>query len=439
MQRRMVSSGSPPYVLLRAMRARHGLRRAFVPPIVLTVIAVLSGTVLGSSFLSSVASFTSNESYALLPVGGCMISPPSGWSALAPNPARSDGPMAYDAADGYVLEFGGSAGFTTLLGDTWSYLGGCWTEREAADTGSTCYTNPPTDTTTGPCPLPRAGANMVWDGHPADCTTLFPSDTQGCVVLFGGCTSIGSQGGGFFVGGGFACAAGTFAADTWEYYGGSWAQVTTQGTAPPGRIDFGMAYDALDTKVVIVAGSTAQSCGASKCTITVTSDSWKFNGGGTNPTWTQICAAGACGSPAISSRWGPALTYDASDQELVLYGGSSVTASLGDSYTFTVAGGWSQVCSSCAPGLRAFAAFAWDPTYTVAALVGGYNSGTSTYDSSTYTFVTGTFTAGCNPCSFIGRSQADLAYDAASTDGYLLMYSGGDATVSVLGDQWLYK
>ncbi len=435
----MTDSSTSPIVRPRGLRARLGYRRALVPPMVLTAIAVLSGTVLGSSFLSSVASFSSNENYALLPVGGCMISPPSGWSALAPNPARSDGPMAYDPADGYVLLFGGSAGFTTLLGDTWSYLGGCWTEQEAADTGSICYTNPPSDTNTGPCPSPRAGANLVWDGHAGDCQTLFPTDTQGCIVLFGGCTSIGSQGGGFFVGGGFACAAGTFAADTWEYYGGSWAQVTTQGTAPPGRIDFGMAYDALDAKVVLVAGSTAQTCGRNSCTITTTSDSWMFNGGGVNPTWTQICASGACGTPAISNRWGPSLTYDASDQELVLYGGSSVTASLGDSYTFTVAAGWAQQCATCAPGLRAFAAFAWDPTYTATILVGGYDSVTSAYDSSTYTFVTGAFTAGCNPCSFIGRSQADLAYDARSTDGYLLMYSGGDTSTSVLGDQWLYK
>ena len=72
------------------------------------------------------------------PGGAYCGAAPSGESALASNtpswtnitnsgPSREGGAVSYDAADGYVIFFGGLDATNKFLGDTWKFSGGIWT------------------------------------------------------------------------------------------------------------------------------------------------------------------------------------------------------------------------------------------------------------------------------------------------------------------------
>jgi hypothetical protein len=72
----------------------------------------------------------------------------SAWTQQAPahSPgARTGAAMAYDAARGVVVLFGGQSG-TATLNDTWTWNGTDWTQRYPGNT-----------------PPWRAGASMAWD------------------------------------------------------------------------------------------------------------------------------------------------------------------------------------------------------------------------------------------------------------------------------------
>ena len=82
------------------------------------------------------------------------------WTKQAPatHPsARDSAAMAYDAATGTMVLFGGETGEGRLFGDTWTWDGTTWTQQHPATS-----------------PSPRAGAQMAYDA------------ATGTVVLFGG-------------------------------------------------------------------------------------------------------------------------------------------------------------------------------------------------------------------------------------------------------------
>src|SRR5205807_277122 len=71
------------------------------------------------------------------------------WTQLSPSnspPARFSASMAYDAADGYILLFGGAGNTVGILGDTWEFHGGQWTQLSPASS-----------------PSPRQYPSMVYD------------------------------------------------------------------------------------------------------------------------------------------------------------------------------------------------------------------------------------------------------------------------------------
>lgn len=100
--------------------------------------------------------------------------------------------MTYDSHDGYVLLFGGYCSFapacggTRILGDTWTFRGGQWTDISANLTLA---------------PSPREGASMEYDQFSGD------------IVLFGGLISFSS--------------ADVETNQTWSFSAGSWKNLTT--------------------------------------------------------------------------------------------------------------------------------------------------------------------------------------------------------------------
>jgi len=115
--------------------------------------------------------------------------------------------MAYDAADGYLVLFGGYVVYVGYAAETWELYAGQWWE-----------VSPPAS------PLARAYASMIY----------VPSLSS--VLLFGGFDIDDED-----------------ANDTWLFSAGSWTQ-QTPAAAPPSRDSFGLALDGTGTTPIVVGG-----------------------------------------------------------------------------------------------------------------------------------------------------------------------------------------
>ncbi|MCI4345700.1 MAG: hypothetical protein L3K07_02955, partial [Thermoplasmata archaeon] len=146
--------------------------------------------------------------------------------------------MAWDAADGYVLLYGGENAHSTVVGDTWSYQNGSWTNLTATVSGT---------------PPPLAVASLAYD------------PTSHRTILFSGITSGG---------------VGPIEV-TWAYHNRTWTNVTASaGTPPSPRVFEAMVTDTTDAQVLLFSGSLTGSAPWDH-------DTWSYKGG----TWTNITGA----------------------------------------------------------------------------------------------------------------------------------------------------
>jgi hypothetical protein len=238
------------------------------------------------------------------------------WSEILPADitrwptARVGASMAYDAADGYVVMFGGSSPYLGLLNDTWIY-----------------HARAVLQVTPSVSPTQRWHASMTYDA------------ADNYVLLFGG-----------------QDASGSYLNDTWRFSGYYWTPVTT-AQAPPPRAGGAMAFDASDRFVVLYSGSAAGS---------PINDTWRYVADQWynltsklsrqpiaqfgdplvyDPSYSGVLlvetAPGTAGAPTFlfsGSSWRPismastgppgyanrAGTYDPEDQYLLLFGGAPV-------------------------------------------------------------------------------------------------------------------
>jgi hypothetical protein len=238
------------------------------------------------------------------------------WAKLHPAaspPARVFAAMAYDAATGTVVLFGGANGDSSgdALGGTWTWNGTTWAKlqpatRPPALEGASMAYDAATGTVVlfgGDGPAGANGSTWTWDGitwtrqapaasPPARFFASMAYDAAtGTVVLFGGLDgSLATLG------------------DTWTWDGSTWTR-QAPAASPPARSDASMAYDAATGTVVLFGGSTS-----SGCSCTVLGDTWTWNG----TTWIQQAPAA---SP--SAREGASMAYDAATGTAVLFGGQT--------------------------------------------------------------------------------------------------------------------
>ncbi len=156
----------------------------------------------------------------------------SAWQQLSvvDPPACYGHALAYDAARGKVVLFGGKRSGGSLFADTWEWDGTEWSEWGGINT-----TTPPA----------RSYHALAYDA------------ARGKVVLFGG------RGNSYF-------------GDTWEWDGSEWVQVSVSG--PSVRRDHAMAYDAARGKVVLFGGYSDSNVG----------DTWEWDGS----EWVQVSVSG---------------------------------------------------------------------------------------------------------------------------------------------------
>lgn len=288
--------------------------------------------------------------------------------------------ITYDAADGYVLLFGGLTASITEPGDTWTYKAGVWTNI----TATAC---------TPECPSPRFGSGMTYD----------PRD--GYVVLFGGAEYWTN----------------TYYSDTWVFAAGSWTEFAPS-LYPYARYYPSMTFDAADNYVLLFGGASD--------TAVPLEDTWQYHGG----QWYLISLNGG-----PSSREGAGMTYDAADGYVVLFGGLASSTYYSDTWEF-FGGSWSQLSPTTSPGSRALINYqmAYDSSLRAVVLFAGETHVSPTdCDDDTWTFSGGQWTMVSPLASPTARLGGGMVDDPP--DGTLMLFSGYQcSSLSTPSDTWTY-
>ena len=229
------------------------------------------------------------------------------WTHRAPRTspsARAGAGMAYDAASGQLILFGGTTG--TPSGETWSWTGSTWVQLHPAmspppQSGGTLAYDPATSQIVmfGGSGQVLSNATWAWNGTtwaklaparapPARAGAAMAYDkATGQLVMFGGDGSQGSLG------------------DTWLWNGSNWAQKTPQGNPGP-RSGASLTYDAALGQLLLVAGIPP--------TGNLLGDTWSWNGS----KWISLTP-----STSIDPRFYAQATYDGANHELVVFSGAS--------------------------------------------------------------------------------------------------------------------
>ena len=221
---------------------------------------------------------TANASLSLLPavlalLGSATLSAQVRWEAKTSSSAPSDrwnSAMAFDAARGRSVLFGGDPLQSPTAQDTWEWDGTRWTERRPANS-----------------PPALGGHAMAFDA------------LRQRVVLFGG--TLGPQN--------------FHSDDTWEWDGSDWTlRATAQRPTP--RTEHAMAFDRARGVVVLFGGFDG---------LRYYDDTWEWNG----QDWRRVPT-----STVPRERAGHAMAYDAAAGHVVLFGGARVPDLLNDTWTY---------------------------------------------------------------------------------------------------------
>jgi YVTN family beta-propeller protein len=469
----------------------------------------------GDTWSFTGGSWTELESYNYSTSYSCLFVA-NGTSTSCPSP-RAEAGLSWDGIDRYLVMFGGWDGkSSSSFQETWSFAGGHWTEQHPS-TSPTSLVEPAISYDAvdkevvlfGGANLHLGGCDVyeieTWTYQQGDWTLLDPStfpssrtsamvwdSAESRIVLFGGggnygsaaCTSdpqgdtwtfahnnwtrvvgAGSPPGSFVAGvpvsnglipgvasmtydakDGYVLVYGGFSENTWEYSAGSWTFLNDTTRQPAQRDNAMMAYDPVDGYVVLFGGQ-GSTCGTQPSYLC--GDTWEFSQG----VWTQLSPVD---SP--SARYDASMTFDATDGEIVLFGGISYNSTgfqdLGDTWSF-VDGNWTQVgscgafnqpsCGANAPSPRALASMAFDSADRYVVLFGGANSTAvtenyGTANDDTWTYAGGTWKLLTPSTSPSSRWGGGLVYDSAIQA--LVLYAGDHVSngyPTPLSDIWSFS
>ncbi|MCB9666335.1 MAG: hypothetical protein H6732_19650, partial [Alphaproteobacteria bacterium] len=253
-------------------------------------------------------------------------------------PARTAAPIAYDAARGRGVLFGGYGvpiGRCGVLGsgycnDTWEWTPAGWLQRTPASS-----------------PPARSGLASAWDAQ------------REVTVVFGGyademadCPPFDAR----------VCA------DTWTWDGTSWTEHVVD-PSPPARRAAAFAHDPVRGQTVLFGGTSASNArcdGANEdC-----GDTWTWDGAA----WTKQTPSGAPGRRDRS-----AMAFDAAHGVMVLFGGEVASRggcgivdsrSCGDTWVWD-GSGWTEQHPLVSPPARAGHGLAYDEVRGTVLLFGG--------------------------------------------------------------------
>jgi hypothetical protein len=300
------------------------------------------------------------------------------WTQLVPvvwPASRSGFGMAFHAATGKTVLFGGSAGFNPT-NETWEWDGVAWTQRLPAQS-----------------PPEREQHVMAYD----------PQRQR--VVLWGGVSPTPPN---------------ANLLDTWEWDGATWTQVATVHRPPSLGLQSNsrektpaLVYDPTRARVVLFTGkvsgavweydgvdwtevtSGALPIGRANCALvddpvrrnTVLFGGYSHAGGFHADTWTWdgLRWARAATAVAPSARTGHAMGFDAARGEVVLFGGSGAAANLNDTWIWN--GAWTQRQPANRPSPRTYTSLAFHaPSQRMVMFGGAVGNMTGPYVAETWTW-----------------------------------------------------
>lgn len=278
--------------------------------------------------------------------------------ASSPSP-RTHAAMAFDAATGTTVLFGGRAG-SQRLRDTWTWNGITW-KLEAPPNNP-----PPLESAAmafddthhqlllfGGIGIDGQASNGMWSWDGQTWTALAPVTTPaprsaaafasdpatGSVVLFGGLADEGIA-----------------LDDTWAWDGAAWSEL--QPPASPGaRSDAAATFDAARGVVVLFGGTNGTDTLA---------DTWTWDG----TTWAQHQTA-----TKPPARADAAMAYDPAIQTSILHGGTGAMLPLGDTWVWNGTAWSSALLAIIGPPARIGAAIAVGPGPQGLVLFGGAAAG----------------------------------------------------------------
>lgn len=201
-----------------------------------------------------------------------------------------------------------------------------------------------------------------------------------------------------------------------------WYHLTTKGVLPAVRTNPILVYDAHDGYNLLFGGCKARAC--------PTGETWRYAA----DAWTNLTPAL---SVAPAPRTAAAAAYDPLLGEVVVFGGSSGTSVLNDTWSFS-GGAWSPVSmSGPSPPARSGAALAFDDLTGSLVLFGGTSANgaplgdTWTFSASGWTNLTAAI--GAAPPA---RTSAGVTYDAA--DSEVLLFGGTGVCGAYCNDTWTF-
>jgi hypothetical protein len=293
------------------------------------------------------------------------------WTDLAPTgdlpAARSEHAVAYDATNGLVVLFGGWDKTNVTFNDTWVFDAGLRTWTKASPTGK--------------LPAARAQHQMVYD------------PVGGKVIMFGGILKTN----------------GTQLSDTWTYdqTTKTWTDQKPKGTVPSARSSFSMVYDDANQRVILFGGW-------SKTTGANLNDTWAYDPA-TN-TWTDLKPTGdvptARGghSLAYDQVESKIVLFGGTDSKAKTYFDDTYT------FDF-VANAWTKVTPAGElPPLRAGHRMAYDPVSATVVLFGGWDGTLYYNDTWTFSVATSTWTNLNLTDAPSARDSHSLVYDQATNE-----------------------
>ncbi len=324
------------------------------------------------------------------------------------------GRMAYDPLLSELVLFDDCT--YTLLGtkacptnQTWTYNGFSWTNLTRS--------------------LPSAPSARILEGMDYD--PMF-----GGVVLFGGSEGISPSL--------------PSLSDTWLFNSTGWTNITSTLGNPEDEPGGGagwtggaLAFDSALNALVVVDGCSDFSCS------TVYDDTWLLNATG----WS---VAPGPGDPGPSTQlYGSSAAYDATDGDLILFGGYDVGEAATSNLTFllTPAGAWVNVTSDdagCAgttcytPPGRVESAMTWDGQLQAILLTAGYDSVTQSQLNDTWLFSNGTWlpanlTGVQAPAGYSPVDSPAMPEESSEVAPILIGGYGPSCSPGCAANEWVYE